>query len=88
MSAARYQEIQDMREPRTKRSEFRSGKLEYRAPTKINVAPEPTYGRRHDDLSPMKLAIAGVILAGLFVIGLCWDTAPVHELVMFLRMQP
>lgn len=88
MNAVRYQEIQDMREPRTKRSEFRSSKLEYRAPTKINVAPEPTYGRRHDDLSPMKLAIAGAILGGLFVIGLCWDTAPVHEFVTFLRTRP
>ena len=65
MNAARYQQIQDMREPRTKRSEFRSGKLEYRAPTKINVAPEPTYGRRHDDVSPMKVAIAASLVGAI-----------------------
>ncbi|HXE08393.1 MAG TPA: hypothetical protein VN612_10875 [Acidobacteriaceae bacterium] len=41
MSAARYQQIQDLREPRTKRSEFRShAKLPFRPMTKVN-GPKP-----------------------------------------------
>ena len=38
MNAARYQEIQDMREPRTKRSEFRThAKLAYRPMTPVSM---------------------------------------------------
>jgi hypothetical protein len=49
MNAARYQEIQDMRKPRTKRSEFRShAKLPFRPMTRVNVP----HNRRHDDAEP------------------------------------
>lgn len=85
MSAQRYQEIQDMRETRTKRSEFRSGaKMTHRPMTQVNVP----HNRRHDDLSPVKVTLGFIFLAALFVIGMLWDAGSVQGVLTFLRMQP
>lgn len=71
----------DLRTPRTRRSEFRSSaKLAYRPMTRVNVP-------RHDpEVSPLKVTLGFIALAGLAIIGLCWDSEAVQGVVMALRM--